>query len=514
MQVKVIRKDTLFSPDPSRIIPRFLFTTESRSIEIVKTVLAMTETEVNNAINPLLRDFSTRHRNITRIFEKHIKRLTHIFNLLEIDVNELSLSRKALIGSCFTMEYSIESAAFYNPSIMEDPDQTELRKDEKRVIICFRATGEGHISSIVFRSGILDRNNNLTVEPVGKMLAEADVIKQSVYNKKTFMAKLGEMPGHENAVSSAFILDKLADSFTYDELMQCLNEVKQTQPPSMEVLINQMMWLASTHYEIDFSIDSAISERVIFPISATEKNGIEDARFVKFTDDNGEVTYYATITSHDGENIMPKLIKTTDFYHFEIVPMYGEIVQNKGMALFPRKINGKFAMLCRTDGVNNFIAFSDTINIWREAELIQEPKYSWELLQIGNAGSPIETEDGWLVITQAVGPMKKCVISASLFELDNPGKEINRLKAPLIMPNESEREGYVPNVLFSCGSIIHGKDVVIPYAMSDHSSTYATVNLKELLNELKGIENAGRKTSVGTIERSVNIDNAGELRVA
>jgi len=514
MHVKVIRKGTQFSPDSTRIIPRFLFTSENRSIEIIKTVLVMSENEVNYALNPLLRDFSTRHRNITRTFEKHIEKLSDIFKLLEIDVKELSSSRKALIGSFFTMEYSIESAAFYNPSIVEDPDQTELNKDEKRVILSFRATGEGHISSIVFRSGVLDRNNNLTVEPVGKMLAEADVIKRHVYNKNIFREKLVEMQDPETAISPAFILDKLGDAFTFGELMRSLKDANETNSIEKELLINQVKWLASSHYEIDFSIDSAISERVIFPISKSEQKGIEDARFVKFTDDNGDSVYYATYTANDGVTIMPKLIKTTDFYHFKVLPMYGEIVHNKGMALFPRKINGKYAMLCRVDGVSNFIAYSDTINIWREATLIQQPKYPWELLQIGNAGSPIETEDGWLVITHAVGPMNRHVISASLFELDNPEKEIGRLNVPLIMPNEAEREGSVPNAIFSCGSIIHGKDLIIPYAMSDHTSTYATVNLTELLNELKGLETENHKALDDHSERRLNSENKSEMRVA
>ena len=514
MHVKVIRKNTLFLPDSSRIIPRFLYTTESRSIEIIKSVLAMPESEVLNTLNPLLRDFSTRHRNITRIFKKHVDKLAHIFELLKINADDLSLSRKALLGSCFTMEYSIESAAFYNPSVVEDPDQSELRPDEKRVILSFRATGEGYISSLVFRSGILDRNNDLTLEPVGKMLAEADVIAQSVYNKKSFQEKLVEMQDPEIAISPAFILDRLGDSFTYDELIQCLQETKDTESSHTKSLISQIMWLASTHYAIDFSIDSAISERVIFPISSTEKNGIEDARFVKFTDDDGKVTYYATLTANDGATIMSKLIMTTDFYHFRILPMHGEIVHNKGMALFPRKINGKYAMLCRIDGVNNFIAYSDKINIWREATCIQMPKYPWELLQIGNAGSPIETEDGWLVITQAVGPMKKCVLSAALFDLDNPEKETGRLNVPLIIPNDSEREGAVPNAIFSCGSVIHGEDLIIPYAMSDHSSTFATVNLKSLLYELKSSESTNQKTVVTSIERRPDMAELSNMKVA
>jgi predicted GH43/DUF377 family glycosyl hydrolase len=523
MQVTVSRKKFMFSPDPSRIIARFLYLDDERSANIIRKVLAMPEKEVNIAMSQLLRGYSRRHRNISRIFEKNFAKLAPIFDTIEVNEEDLSVPQKALIGSYFTMEYSIESAAFFNPSIVEDPDQSEIRSDEKRVIFSFRATGEGHISSIVFRSGILDRNNNLSIEPVGKMLAEADVIKRHIYEKKAFLEKLNEMTEsanttapaisengdktpdpanistsatftnqeeinhHKNTISPAFILDKLQDNFTYGELMRNLvvaqKDTKLTEDHIK--LINQMMWLASSHYEINFSIDSAISERVIFPVSATEQKGIEDARFVKFTDDNGEVTYYATYTAYDGVAILPKLIKTTDFYNFQILPINGEIAQNKGMALFPRKINGKYAMLCRMDGVNNYIAYSDSITIWHKAQMTQQPTYSWELVQIGNAGSPIETEDGWLVITHAVGPMREYTLGASLYELDNPAKEIGRLSSPLMVPNEVEREGYVPNVIYSCGSIIHNNDLIIAYAMSDYSSSYATVDLRELLNVLK-----------------------------
>jgi len=512
MHVKILRNNIQFTPDPSRIIPRFICTSENRSIEIIRTVLAMPENEVNNALNTLLREFSTRHRNITRTFEKQINKLSPVFKRLGVNVNELSFPVKALIGSCFTREYSIESVAFCNPSMIEDPDQTELGKDEKRVIISFGATGEGHISSIVFRSGILDRDNNLTLEHIGKMLAEPDVIKRNIYNKKIFTEKLGVILDHENAISPAYILDKLGDTFTFGELMRCLRDAKDPNSMEKELLVNQIMWLASSHYEIDFSIDSAISERVIFPISKAEQQGIEDARFVKFTDDNGEITYYATYSANDGVTVMPKLIKTTDFYHFTVLPMYGEIVRNKGMALFPRKINGKYAMLCQIDEVSNYIAFSDSINIWRDATLIQESKYPWELLRIGNAGSPIETEAGWLVLSHAVGPMGKCVISASLFEIDNPAKEAGRLNVPLITPNDSEREGPVPNIIFSCGSIIHGENLIIPYSNSNRTSTFATVNLKELLAELKSVEKVEYKTTVGTIEKNVKAKT--EMRVA
>lgn len=249
-----------------------------------------------------------------------------------------------------------------------------------------------------------------------------------------------------------------------------------------------MVWLALSHYEIEFSLDSAISERVIFPISDTEKNGIEDARFVKFTEGNGEIIYYATYTAYDGMSILPKLLSTRDFYNFKGLPIHGELAQNKGMALFPRKINGKYALLCRIDGVNNYLAYSDNISIWRESRLIQKPKYSWDLIQVGNCGSPIETEEGWLIITHGVGPMREYVLGASLYELNNPEKEIGRLKTPLLFSNSEEREGYVPNVIYSCGSIIHNRNLILPYAMSDYASTYATIDLNELLNELKNSE--------------------------
>jgi predicted GH43/DUF377 family glycosyl hydrolase len=319
------------------------------------------------------------------------------------------------------------------------------------------------------------------------MLAEAERIKRHIYNKKSFIKKLDEMHDFSNKLSPLFVLEKLSDRFTYGDLKKAVEEIRKTHKlsPNKELIINQMMWLALSHYEIEFSLDSAISERVIFPISDTEKNGIEDARFVKFKEENGEVIYYATYTAYDGISILPKLLATKDFYHFKGLPVHGELAQNKGMALFPRKINGKYAILCRIDGVNNYIAYSDNINIWREAKLIQRPKYPWEFVQVGNCGSPIETEEGWLVITHGVGPMREYVLGASLYELDNPEKEIGRLKTPLLAPNNEEREGYVPNVIYSCGSIIHNKNLIIPYGMSDCASTCASIILSELLNELK-----------------------------
>jgi predicted GH43/DUF377 family glycosyl hydrolase len=490
MQITVNRKNLRFSPDSARVITRFCYFSMERSKSIILSVLEMTDSEVYCVLSQVLRGFSRRHRNISKIFESHFIKLAGIFKELGIKPIKIDQSRRALIGSYFTMEYSIESAAFFNPSVVEDPDQSKTGKNEKRLIFSFRATGEGHISSIVFRSAVIDKNNNLTVEPVGKMLAEAERIKRHIYTKKSFIKKLDEMHDFDNSLSPLFVLEKLPDRFTYGELKRAVEEIRRIPDlsPNKQLIISQMMWLALSHYEIEFSLDSAISERVIFPISDSERNGIEDARFVKFVEDNGQVTYYATYTAYDGMFILPKLLSTRDFYHFKGLPIHGELARNKGMALFPRKINGKYATLCRIDGVNNYLAYSDNISIWREAKMIQKPKYPWELLQVGNCGSPIETEAGWLVITHGVGPMREYVLGASLYDLNNPEIELGRLRTPLLSANNEEREGYVPNVIYSCGSIIHNGSLIIPYAMSDYASTYATVDLNELLSVLKNSE--------------------------
>ncbi len=451
-------------------------------------------------LNQTLREFSSRHRNISRIYQKHFEKSKDIMNGKIIELENIPQFKKLLIGAYFTNEYSIESAAFFNPSMVEHPDQTGLQQGEKRVIISFRATGEGHISSIVFRGGILDKNNNLEVNPTGTLVDEAEAIRNVVYHKSQFCTKLKEMHTELDVVSK--VAEKLRDDFDYNELNHAIdNTIKEINPDiHQKKMLQNIKWLADSHYSISFSLDTSISDRVIFPISAAESNGIEDARFVKFTDDDGTVRYYATYTAYNGYTIMPKLMETKDFYNFNFMPIHGEIAQNKGMALFPRKINGKYAMLSRLDGINNYIMFSDDINLWEEAHVLQGPKFPWEFIQIGNCGSPIETEQGWLVITHGVGTMRKYSLGATLLDLDDPTKIIGQLNEPLITPNEEEREGYVPNVVYSCGSIVNNSEVVIPYAMSDTASTFASVPLDELLNRL----------NPSKVDRSLSMNRQGE----
>jgi predicted GH43/DUF377 family glycosyl hydrolase len=491
MSTAIKRKSIRFYSDPKRVIVRFFFPgPESRVQSIVQKVIDMPEEAAQLSLNQALRDFSSRHRNISRIFQKHFERIRDIMNGKIVDIGKLSTHKKLLVGAFFSSEYSIESAAFFNPSMVEDPDQTALQEGEKRVIISFRATGEGHISSIAFRGGILDADNNLELMPTGRLIDEAETIYNYRYKKETFFQKLCEVYGvcelqGENAVVS-HVFEKLREEFDYNELYRAIDETKREiqQDEFQSNMLQLISWLGDSHYRITFSLDTGISDRVIFPISAAESNGIEDARFVKFTNDDGLERYYATYTAYNGVSIMPMMIQTKDFYRFKVKPIHGENAQNKGMALFPRKINGKYVMLSRIDGINNYIMFSDKINLWHDAVKLHWPKFPWEFIQVGNCGSPIETEYGWLVITHGVGPMRKYVISAILLDLDDPTKVIGQLNEPLLSPNEEEREGYVPNVVYSCGSIINNDELVIPYAMSDTASTYATLSLKELLTNL------------------------------
>ncbi len=484
MRLTVERKPVKVLPDTKRVIARFFFNGEERAIELVKKIMALDKDEVWSLISPLLQDFSKRHRNITRKLLRNCERVRAYIEMAGYDFKSLDEDCKLLIGSYFTHEYSIESAAFFNPSIVPDPDQGNLEEGQLRVIISFRAVGEGHVSSVVFRRAIIDKNCNITVIPAGNYIDEAEKIHNLVYNKRLFITKASEADISEQFLQ--MVTEKLEDRFDYEQLKRVVNEARaQITDPATLLDLNQILALSDSYRRITFSKDTDISDRVIFPISDFESKGIEDARFVKFTDENGKVAYYATYTAYDGYHIMPKLLKTFDFYEFKTSPLNGSGAKNKNLALFPRKINGKYAMLSRIDGWNNYLMYSDHINEWDDPIKIQAPEYPWEFVQIGNCGSPIETDCGWLIITHSVGSMRRYCIGASLLDLNDPSIEIGRLKDPLIIPNPDEREGYVPNVVYSCGSIVHGEDLIIPYGLSDHSSGFATVKLQTLLDRLK-----------------------------
>ena len=483
MNLRVNRKDAVIYPDINRVFARFFFNGEDRAERLIKNILAMPESEVEALLMQILREFSKRHRSITAIFKRHFKKVKHIVDRVNTG-KSVSEIKKLLIGSYFTMEYAVESAALFNPSIVEDIDQSGLQKGEVRVILSLRATGEGHISSLVFRNAIIDADNNVIVQEPASHIGTAEVIKDKLYEKRRFVSKLKDMEVREELYN--LVLKQLPDKFTYDQLFKVVNDVLKSNNLTMEKqkVMEEFLWLAESHTEIRFSLDTDLSERAIFPISEYEKNGIEDARFVKFMKDDGSFTYYATYTAYDGYHILPKLIETKDFYSFRIMPLHGKYAVDKNLALFPRKVNGKYAMISRIDGINNYIMFSDNLLVWSDAKILQEPLYPWELVQMGNGGSPIETDRGWLLITHGVGPVRKYCLGACLLDLDDPSKVIGRTKEPLLIPAENERAGYVPNVVYSCGSYVHNGELIIPYAMSDFATTFASINLEELLDEL------------------------------
>ncbi|HEX8609608.1 MAG TPA: glycosidase, partial [Pedobacter sp.] len=358
MRLLIERKPVKVYPDPKRVIARFFFNGNQRAVDVVKHVMSLTEVEVFGIISPLLQEYSKRHRNITKILTRHCKKVKNSIEEAGFDYETLEKYHRLLLGSYFTHEYSIESAAFFNPSIVEDPDQSDLVEGERRVIISFRAVGEGHISSVVFRRALIDRNNDITVIPAGNYIDEAEVIKNAVYNKKLFLKK-----GADSKIDVE-VLDKvgvqLEDKFDYATLRKIILDSKNLQQEDIKKLeYDKILWLSDTYHEISFSRDTDISDRVIFPISEFERKGIEDARFVRFVKDDGSIVYYATYTAFDGAMIMPKLLQTTDFYDFKISPLHGVGAQNKNLALFPRKINGKYAMMSRIDGCNNYLMYSD-----------------------------------------------------------------------------------------------------------------------------------------------------------
>jgi len=485
MPLKVKRNPIRFYPNPKRIIARYFLPGDKfKSKLIIKNVLNLSEEETSLVLDQILKKFSKRHRNISRILEKNYNLVKEILIDLKVNLRTLSLKKKLLIGAYFTQEYSIESAAFFNPSIVLDPDQFNLEEGQTRVIISFRATGEGHISSIVFRSAVIDVDNSISVVEPGNLVDVPETIKRFVYNKNLFKKKFEEIE-HDGKILD-LVLNKLNDKFIYGELMGSI--AKTLKDKSLNKLekeeINRIKWLATSHYETTFSLDTALSERVIFPVSYSETNGIEDARFVRFTNDDDSITYYATYTAYNGHTILSNLLETKDFYHFKIEPLNGEFAIEKGMALFPRKINGKYAMISRYDGYANYIMFSDDINIWQNAKKIQEPFYPWEFVKVGNAGSPLETDKGWLLVTHSVGPMRRYSLGAVLLDIDDPSKVIARLEEPLLVPKKEERDGYVPNIVYSCGSIILNNELIIPYAMSDYASTFATISLDDLFSEM------------------------------
>jgi predicted GH43/DUF377 family glycosyl hydrolase len=477
----VRRRPTLLNAESSRVITRPHIPADGARIRVlIDRVSALADDDVRNLLDAVIQDFAGRHRKFRETLQRNFRRIeAHVPPGVSF-----STERQLLLGAYFTAEYSVESAALFNPGIVAHPDQKGLDKGSKRFVMSFRATGEGHVSSIEFRSGTVDANHDIYFDPVSQYVATPEIHTYLAHTRVDFRRKLEEMGVRDRVANH--LLEQLPEAFTYDELAIQLKNLRSTKfrRKDKDHVIDSALWLARSNYEVRFGADKPISERVIFPVTANESRGIEDARFVRFVDDR-KATYYATYTAYNGFDILPQILETTDFVTFRIHTLSGKAVHNKGMALFPRKVNGHYVMLSRQDGVNNYIMFSDNLRFWNEAKLLQEPVHPLEFVQVGNCGSPVETSEGWLALFHGVGPMRRYSIWAELLDLDDPSQVIGRLDEPILAPDEHERDGYVPNVVYTCGTMIHGDTLIIPYGIADQRCRVATASIPALLSQLK-----------------------------
>jgi len=471
--LNVSRTSIVLNPDPSRVLLRPFIPGDSQRIAaIVSRVLAIEEDQVVPLLDRITSEFSWRHLNIHQSFLERFEQVRQRISAQAI----LSEARQMLIGAYFLAEYSVESAALFNPSLVPDPDQTDLPDGAVRFVLSLRATGEGHISSITFRTGVIHADNRIElVRPTG-LIIEPRQIPNPLYEKPLFNRKLNEMGLASEFTTS--VMGQLQDSFALQDLRQSIDSQLK---PEYQSTAEGIWTLARSNFEVQFEPDQQLSERILFPSTPSQRNGIEDARFVCFMNDDGSRIYYATFTAYDGKHVVPELVETTDFLRFRFITLNGPAAQNKGMALFPRKIGGRYAMLSRQDNESIFIMYSENVHFWNEHQLLLRPTFPWELVQLGNCGSPIETDAGWLVLSHGVGAMRKYCIGAFLLDRNDPGKVIGRLREPLLEPDQNEREGYVPNVVYTCGVLLHKGVLIIPYGLADHSTSFATVPVADVL---------------------------------
>lgn len=428
-QASFLHRQTLYlRPDPARVIvrpfkpatePRDLNPTDkTRANHIVARILALEEKVAASLLADVLENFQGRHRNLLETFEL---RADEMEDALAAHVT-FSETQRQLLGAYFLHEYSFEASALFNPSIVAHPDQSGTPEGGLRFILSLRAVGEGHVSSLTFRTGTIAADGSLAVDPTTRLASSPRI-------------------GYR-------ILGPLGDEV-----------------------------------EVVFKEGLDISERVIFPVTEHQSQGIEDARFVEFSD-GGRKTYYATYTAYTGRAIRSELLETSDFLSFRMSPLHGTAACNKGMALFPRRIDGKYAMIARQDNENLYLIYSTDLYRWDGGQAILKPQFPWEFVQIGNCGSPIELDEGWLLLTHGVGPVRKYSVGAALLDKNDPTRVLARSAEPLVRPEPSEREGYVPNVVYTCGAMRHNDQIILPYAVSDTYSNFATIEIAALMRAL------------------------------
>jgi predicted GH43/DUF377 family glycosyl hydrolase len=487
-ELVVSRTSGVLRPDPKRVVARLfvpgqehLVYGHSRATPVLERILALGDEVVAATLATTMDRFSARHGDLPAILAENFASVAHRVGAS----SDLPEATRLLVGAYFTHEFSIEGAALFNPSIVLHPDQQGLPPGEARVVLSLRVVGEGHLSSIEFRTGVADHDGQVRIDAVADHLVAGRPTEAS-FDRRLFQRALSELG--EAGEDAAFILETLPDPFTAGELDHALGTLydQLLTRRTADRTIEHLRWVASCNYQVGFPEDSSLSQRVLLPVAPTESHGMEDARFVRFTDDDNTVMYYATYTAFDGAHIASQMLKTNDFNAFRVSQLAGRAAENKGMALFPRRINGRYVALSRWDRENNAITTSTDGHVWDEPTTVQTPRRPWELIQLGNCGSPIETPEGWLVLTHGVGPMRSYAIGALLLDLEDPTRLIAQLADPLLSPTEDEREGYVPNVAYSCGSLAHGERLIVPYGCSDTSVGIAAIDLPGLLKALVG----------------------------
>lgn len=480
-ELRVRRLPVTFASDIRRVITRFFDPGgEARIHNVVERVLRLEEKEVDCILKDVFLRFRYRHGNISNVLYENFRKAADMIGLAD----NLAPNQRLLIGAYLTAEYSIESAALFNPSIVPHHDQRNLPDGAVRFIMSLRATGEGHISSIVFRTGTIGSDHKIQIDPCRLLSRLGSVVPDNQYEKSLFLRKLKDIGIYEWVAN--LVLDRLDDFFTSGQMDQAITETRASMPDKIEIeeALQDICWLVRSNYQLEMDKDADASEVVIFPQTGNESHGIEDLRMVRFVEDDGSVTYYGTCTAFDGYHVLPQLIETRDFLKIGVHTINGASARNKGMALFPRRVGGHYMMCSRIDGENLYIMVSDIVHFWENAELLKVPRSAWEFVQIGNCGSPLETSEGWLLLTHGVGPMRTYCIGAMLLDLNDPQKVIGCLEEPLIKPNEKERDGYVPNVAYTCGAMIHCGQLYLPFATSDMITRFAMVSLDSLLNRL------------------------------
>ncbi|HYN56922.1 MAG TPA: glycoside hydrolase family 130 protein [Motilibacterales bacterium] len=484
----VTRTDVILRPDPTRVVTKLflpgqevLIQGSSRATAVLDRVLGLSDEAVDRALGHALEDFAERHRGLEATFDERFRLIAHRLE----DPESMSQQRRLLIGAYFSQEYAVESAALFNPSMVQHPDQSSLAAGSTRFVMSVRAVGEGHVSSIEFRTGTIDAANRLVVDEPGRPLVQA-VAAHLTMSRAQFIDQLGRRTTDSDD-AARYVLDAMPDTFdraTLDRAIAALRGQQLTRGPGRQAR-EQLESIADSQYAVEFPADSLLSERVLMPAGPAESHGLEDLRMARFTEADGTITYRGTYTAFDGRSVTPALLTTTDFRSFHSQQAVGPASQNKGMALFPRAVGGRYLALSRWDRETSSLAESADMWHWDTGPTIQPPTQPWEIVQVGNCGSPLETADGWLVLTHGVGPVRQYGIGAMLLDRDDPKIVLGTLPEPLLIPTPDEREGYVPNVVYSCGSMIHGDTLVLPYGCSDSSIRVALVALDGLLAALR-----------------------------